>query len=321
MKPIFTHTLNERVYTAVHPLAQELCFETAKPLVFDLSYLSILDVEGNTASSYLQGQLSCHLDEVTSEQMRPGAQCNLQGRIMSLLDVVDWQGLHLVLPGDLCAATQASLSKSALFSRVSLKENNDIHVLGVYLPKEMALQDIGFPVPTTQWGVVQDQQYCCYAISDTLKMILCRPEQKQSLVARFSVEQQRGSLAWHALELEVPRFSIYPNTRGLFLPHRLGLQHTAYISFNKGCYKGQEIIARTHYRAKLKHTVKSFILSTQDTIYAGQKIYADLQQAEIGEVIDYCPLGSQSYRVLLSILMEHPCEIYFEKGINPVILT
>ncbi|PJD93877.1 MAG: folate-binding protein YgfZ [Legionella sp.] len=321
MKPILTHILNERAYTAFHPLAQELTFEEGKPFVFDLSYLSVLDVLGDAASSYLQGQLSCHLDEVTTEQMRPGAQCNLQGRIMALLDVVMWEGLHLVLSKDILPFTQMSLGKSALFSRVTLKENTDLQVLGLYVPKGLDFSDVGCVIPKEPYAVTHTQDYCGYALSDTLCLLLCKPAYKEAFLAQFPLQQQRGSLAWHALELEIPRLSIYPNTRGLFLPHRLDLQHTPYISFNKGCYKGQEIIARTHYRAKLKHHLKSFMLTVKDPLFAGQKMYADLKQSEIGEVIDVCPLGADTYRVLVSILLDHPSNVYFEHMSDHVALV
>lgn len=312
MKPM--NTLNERVYTTSQTLPQDLQFEAALPYVFDLDYLGALDVAGNTNLDFLQGQLTCDVKEVSATQMRPGGMCSLQGRLLALLDVVTWQGLHMIMPQDLLATSQQTLAKTALFSRVSLQINTQFTFLGLYLPPQAYQPNLPCVLPTAPWQVTQNEDICCYALSEHLFIIILREaSQKTSWLAAFPNEQQRGSLAWHYLELQLPRLTIYPNTRGLFLPHRLHLHTTPYISFNKGCYKGQEIIARTHYRAKLKHSLKLYKITTTDPIFAGQKCYAAPQQAEIGEIIDYCPIDTNQYLIAVSILSEHPEQVYFEQ--------
>ncbi len=314
MKPMTTYTVNERTYTASEQLSQDLNFESTLPYVFDLDYLGALDVSGNTDAAFLQGQLTCDVNEVSATQMRPGGMCSLQGRLLALLDVVAWQGLHLVMPKDLLATSQQSLAKTALFSRVTLHSHTQFAFLGLYLPQHAYQPNLPCALPTAPWQVSQTTDFCCYALSEHLFIIILRDaSQKSSWLAAFPNQQQRGSLAWHYLELQLPRLSIYPNTRGLFLPHRLHLHTTPYISFNKGCYKGQEIIARTHYRAKLKHSLKLCNITTKDPIFAGQKCYAAPEQAEIGEIIDYCPIDADQYLIAISILSEHPEQVYFEQ--------
>ncbi|MCR9191919.1 MAG: folate-binding protein YgfZ [Gammaproteobacteria bacterium] len=310
MKPNRTYTLNERAYTAIHPLTEELSFDSDQPFVFDLAYLSALEIMGDNALSFLQGQISSDLNDVTANQMRPGAICNLQGRLMALLDVIQWQGVHLILPQDLLELTASALSKAALFSRVTLKPNPSFSFLGYYTP---SAKHVDIKVPTAAWESQQTEDSYCYAISDKLFIIMLDTTHKDALLAQFPPTQHRGSLAWHYLELQQPRFSLYPNTRGLFLPHRLGLQDTPYLSFNKGCYKGQEVIARMHYRAKLKHEVKSYYIETAAPIFSGQKMYAKPQASEIGEVIDYCPVAAETYLILSSVLLERPSSVYFDQ--------
>ena len=312
---MLTYMLNERVYTLYHSLEHDLCFEPGQSYIFDLSHLGALDVSGENAATFLQGQLTCDVHAVTATQMRPSGRCSLQGRLLGLMDVIAWQNLHLIMPKDLLSTNQQALAKAGLFSRVTLKINPLFTYVGLYIPHSAIPKDLSIPLPTAPWHATHNTERYCYALSDQLFIFVLRdPAQKKSFLAEFTAEQHRGSLAWHYLELQRLRMTLYPNTRGLFLPHRLNLQTTPYLSFSKGCYKGQEIIARTHYRAKLKHTVKLFQVTTTELIFAGQKFYADLShQREIGEIIDFCPLASDQYLLALSILADHPTEVYFEQ--------
>ncbi|OGT54636.1 MAG: hypothetical protein A3F43_04260 [Gammaproteobacteria bacterium RIFCSPHIGHO2_12_FULL_42_10] len=80
--------------------------------------------------------------------------------------------------------------------------------------------------------------------------------------------------------------AIYPETSGQFLPHELSLQKTDAISFNKGCYTGQEIIARIHYRAKLKKQLYQAHLATNVPQTRGAPLYYENNGLlEIGGVL------------------------------------
>ena len=312
MKPKTSYAVNDRYFTAFRPLSEELAHPTDLPLLFDLPHPGIIKVTGDSARPFLQGQLSCDVEAVTPEQMCPGAVCNLQGRILNLVDVIDWQGLQLVMPNDLLALTQSNLSKAALLSRVTLMPDETIACVGLYGRNLQQLPHLPIPLPNKLWQAQQTEDSYSYAISEQLVLLLLTPALKHTIFALFKPETVYGSLAWHALELRHQRLSIYPNTRGLFLPHRLGLHETPYLNFQKGCYKGQEIIARTHYRAKLKHALYRYEITTHEPIHPGQTLWDTTQQSEIGSLIDYCPLGADRFLVLISALFEHPRQVLLE---------
>jgi len=306
------HTINNRSLTCINPLQDELDFNPHQNYLFELSYLGGLSVCGDKAAEFLQGQLSCNILDVNSKQMRPGAQCNLQGRILALMDVVDWQGLHLILPKDQLDATQLSLAKTALFSRVTLQSNLSLQVFGLYLQNESDMIPDHIDLPAEKDSVTATDWYCCYQIANQRYLILVNSEHVEAFKKSINANQYRGSLAWHMLKLRAGLIDIYPNSRGLFLPHRLGLQKTSCISFNKGCYKGQEIIARTHYRATLKHDMKLVSLHSSISPYAGQRIIDATTQAELGEIIDYCPIADETYLLAISSIFEHGDQIQLE---------
>lgn len=304
---MFEHFINSRPLTAIDTLNHELSFEPHKNYLFDLSYLSGLQINGDNAHIFLQGQLTCDLKQVTSSQMQQGALCNLKGRVLALVDVLqsDKYGVQLILPSDLIPPTETSLAKTAQFSKVTLKQAQGYQLLGFYLQNPDDLSPINGTLSATPYQVIQDKNYCYYGLGHGFYIFLVDESDLKTLRNPFQARSQwRGSLAWHLLQLKQKRIEIYPESRAAFLPHRLGLQHMGYINFNKGCYKGQEIIARTHYKATLKHELRIFTIQTKAGLKSGQRLLAPDSDQEIGELVDYAPLGNGLYIIAASILID-----------------
>lgn len=310
------YTLNTRQLTSFTPLSSELNFDPQKNYLFDLSYLTALHVKGERAQEFLQGQLSCDLREVTDRQMQQGALCNLKGRVLSLMDVIDWQtqGVHLLLPQDLSFDIQNALAKPAMFSRVSIHPHTAIQIFGFYLQNREDIIPFELELDETPYSVQQNETFCCYNLGNNLYIIIVNSLLNQTITTPFiSQSQWRGSLAWHALQLRHHKITIYPESQAMFLPHRLDLQLSSYLSFNKGCYKGQEIIARTHYRAKLKHTLKIFTIQFDGTLKSGLLLFNEIDHQELGELIDFCPIAEGKFLIAVSILFVHPQTVLLEE--------
>ncbi|WP_058475982.1 YgfZ/GcvT domain-containing protein [Legionella steigerwaltii] len=313
MSKILTHLVNSRVLTTFKDLEKELILLPQNNYLFDLSYLGVIDVVGDKAIDFLQGQLTCDLLSISDIQMAQGAQCNLKGRILALMDVINWQGIKLILPNDLQEASINSLNKYALLSRVSLKIKTGFNVFGFYLQNQKdIIPDTEF-FPSALYSQTYNARSCFYHLGHGFYIFLALTDDADEIKQRFiDREQFLGSLTWHTLRLYQRQIEIYPESRGLFLPHRLDLQQTPYISFNKGCYKGQEIIARMHYKATLKHQMKIYEIKTEQKIYSGQKILNQSEGTEVGELIDFSILGPEHYLIAASILKEANRTVFLE---------
>lgn len=316
------YKINDRALTYFSSLTEEFSIQQHKNYLFDLSCLSVLGVEGTQTDEFLQGQLSCDIRQVTPEAMRQGAICNLKGRVLALLDVLNWQGFKLVLPKDLLGSTQASLNKAAMLSRVKLEPQTNYRVYGFLQNNVEDLTLKEFPLSKAPYGLTNTDSACCYHLDNNFYILLV-PEEQISWLSQPFLEagQLRGSLSWHQLRLKHKELAIYPDTRGLFLPHRLDLHRSGYLSFDKGCYKGQEIVARTHYRAKLKHQLALFTIETKEELRAGKKLFNESDAIETGELIDYCPLSAQQYLIAASIFFEHNAQTIIEGHAYPVLLN
>lgn len=95
--------------------------------------------------------------------------------------------------------------------------------------------------------------------------------------------------------------SIYPETSEKFLPHELNLHLLNALSFEKGCYTGQEIIARMQYRAKLKNHLYAASLNCPTPPAPGANVYFQEEQKQqpCGTIVDSCNVGYNEYLVLL----------------------
>jgi folate-binding protein YgfZ len=305
MKLFKEQMINTRPLTIINSERGERLTDTHKNYLFDLSYLGIIDLNGDKSIDFLQGQLTCDLNTVSDIQMAQGAQCNLKGRILSLMDIINWGGIKLILPADLIDATVTSLSKTAQLSKVALQQNAEYRVLGFYLQNVEDIVPDSIYLPQDLYALSYTSNYCYYHLGNGFYIIVIHKDKVSKFIKPFiELNQMMGSLAWHTLRLLHRQIEIYPESRGQFLPHRLGLHETNLISFNKGCYKGQEIIARTHYRATIKHEFRIYSINSQHNIYSGQKLFKIQEETEVGELIDYSCLGTNEYLIAVSILKE-----------------
>lgn len=260
--------------------------------LFDLSHLSVLKVRGEKASTYLQGQLTCDMTALSPGHVLRGALCNTKGRVLALLYVIQLEDeICLILPQSLLEKTQKSLAKTAALSCVTLGEDSSLHCFGAYgtKPKDVFVS-----------SSLGDQFYLC-------------------LAERQPSENITPAQSWHQYQLMHGEVSIYPETRGLFLPHVLGLQHKGYISFDKGCYRGQEVIARMHYLGKLKYSFQLFSIDVPEAIKPGLKLF-DANHTPIGELLDCCKLNHTNYLIAVSVKALSEYEIYIENIETPTTL-
>jgi folate-binding protein YgfZ len=280
--------------------------------LFDLSYLGVITLEGNNGLSFLQGQLTCDTRTVNANHMQPGALCQVNGRVLALLDVIAWDGLHLILPKDMIASTISTLNKVARLSRLQLKESSTYNLLGFYCHSPNGPIPFNATLPKEENALTHTEAYCCYRINEHRYCFLVKTDHLAEIDTSWPLNHRHSALAWRALELETQRIEIYPASRGLFLPHRLRLHETSRISFKKGCYLGQEIIARMQYRGTEKHILKTHTIQTTQPLQVGQVIHDPITKRVIGELIDSCPLDEDRQRITISILIEHPLTVLLD---------
>ena len=280
--PFDAITLNQRDYT----LSQKAS-GTKEDKAYPLSYLGAIVISGKDRETFLQGQLT--IDVVKTNGAAYGLYCDKDGRIISLYTFIKTdENIYLVMPKDIIENTLKTLKKYGMFSKVSFDT-----------PAVDMWAFTGEQVKEKLSNILTDDKNCISQMnSDTVFVIHLERTTESTLKAikeRFDI---LGSLAWHQLELENNIPSIYANSQNHFLPHRLGLHTKEMINFNKGCFLGQEIIARMHYKAKLKHEV--MLIKSKHSHLPTEKI--TINEKDIGEVIDISINEGEDYTLLCAIL-------------------
>ncbi|MFZ5698026.1 MAG: YgfZ/GcvT domain-containing protein [Pseudomonadota bacterium] len=236
-----------------------------------LPHLGVLAIDGADALTFLQGQATCDCRQLSATRGALGALCNLQGRmIVSFYVLAVADGLQLVMPRDRIAAILTHLKKYAVFSRVTLRDEcESLIVLG------MPAADAAFTAePFTI--TAQDDIFCLQLRAQ--RVLGLAP------VARFASAID-GSDAWRAAAIAAGELLIDTANADRLLPQALNYDVIDGVSFNKGCYTGQEIVARMHFKGKMKERLRIASANVAAAPGANTAI-VNADDKPVGEVID-----------------------------------
>lgn len=264
---------------------------------FNLLTNGLLKISGVDAGKFLQGQVTCDIREIGEKQSRLAAYCNHKGKVLVIFRIFSFQdSYHLAFPHALLEKTLSTLKKYAVFSEVVIEDLSKTWAsIGVLSSKPLfGLEriDVANLINDAIYiRVPADQQQYRYEI-------YCPASQIQSIVTTFT---GNGSTtisddAWKLSTLKAGVPLLTAETSEQFTPHMLNLPALDAVSFNKGCYLGQEIIARTEHLGQVKRHLKSMILTAEKPILPNMPIMQDHQ--EVARVLDAVQIDSTRYLAL-----------------------
>lgn len=238
--------------------------------VFPSLAIGITQLSGEDNVKFLQGQLTCDLEQLSMQRSALGAHCDAKGKMLAVL--------RLIQCGETILALQAqentephlpSLKKYAVFSKVEIIDATEqYHCTGLTGTDALAwvnsLSDKQLSneqdTIETQYGVISS--FPLMVNDEPRLLIISTQPQHQALTDALSqlTFTQRSNQHWFALDNLSGTPQITPALQSEHVPQMLNMQMINGISFNKGCYIGQETVARMHYRGLNKRAM--FILSS-----------------------------------------------------------
>jgi folate-binding protein YgfZ len=247
-------------------LAEQAIFETDTEAVFisasdksnrriyPVGHLTVLTVSGKDAATLLQGQITCNINDVSEEKSSLGALCNPKGKaIATFLLVKSADSYLLVLPVELLASVKKRLQMYVLRSEVILTDSTDtLCLIGLLSPSSPGSGQALFA--TTQDGAISIN----LSSNGARCLIIAEPDKAMALWSehvRRQGFQPENTDQWRYLDISAGIPWLTTETSEEFIPQMLNLDKLGGISFNKGCYTGQEIVARTHYLGKAKRAL------------------------------------------------------------------
>lgn len=305
LPPLFNELFNNNHHFFFSTLQEEAtAVLEKKTLISPLSSYGLIHVSGADAKTFLQGQLSCDLNSIEITRNTFGAYCTVKGRVQSFFLLFKEKekaedAYLLCLPQTLVSDTLKELRKYALFSKVTLVDaSNKYSLLGVY-GEEVAVNTVfdrfEMPFPRSPHGDNTNQLQNDNGIinrlpampNTALLLLVLSAETAEYLWKAFLKNDviPIGFNAWQLALIENKIPSVDAKTSGEFLPHSLGLPSLQAVSFKKGCYRGQEIVARMEYLGKNKKHLYLAECKT-DTLPENGSVCVNESDAEAGQVVN-----------------------------------
>lgn len=265
-------------------------------LVCPLDHLGLIRVSGPDARDFLQGQFSNDITQVSPAQTQLSSYSNPKGRILAVLRIFEYgDALYLQLPRKLVADTLARLRMYVLHAKVQLADaSGELPGLGVSGDTAPNwLQSAGLPVSAAVDSAVAFAHGSVFRVPGATLRFVIHATQAVLNDCLAMPHQHGDSLAWRLQEIRAGLPAVYPETRELFIAQMLNLDTLGAINFKKGCYTGQEIIARLHYRGKTKQRLHRVHLATSTPPAPGTPLFlaqpvTDNPQS-IGHLVDALP--------------------------------
>lgn len=304
MGAVFDH---ERVEHFGQPEEERRLTESQDILV-DLSHLTLLQAQGPDAQSFLQGQLSNDIRQVSATQAQLSAYCNPKGRMYAIFQILQrHESYYLQLPATLADATLKRLRMFVLRSKLTLGYAPDellrIGLSGPNAPR-LIEETVGFLPAATNETSTRDDITVLRLPGPLPRFELFAPRQRMERIwvdlARNATPVGAGPWTWLDIKVGVP--TVAPGTVEVFVPQMVNLELLGGVNFNKGCYPGQEIVARMHYLGRLKQRMFLGHVESDRKPQPGTPIFApDFPGQSAGTVVSAEPAPAGGYDLLAAI--------------------
>ncbi len=279
-----------------------------------LDHLAIIRVTGDDSEVFLQGQFSNDIKQVTLTHAQLSSWCSPKGRVLTQLLVVRQASAYLlVLPRAVLDTTLKRLRMFVLRSQVSLQDASDSLVcLGFAGAGSSAhLSQLYTHSPTTDYAAHIAGDVCMIRMPgmSARYLLISSPNTFMSDWPKLSESQVvTGNTPWQWLDIQAGLPTILPGVVDEFVPQMLNLELLGAVNFKKGCYPGQEIVARTHYLGKVKRRLYKAHINQSNTPLIGQDIYhSTANDQSIGKIVTAQP-GPQGGMDILAVIQREAAQ-------------
>lgn len=252
-----------------------------------LTHEALLAVRGVDAAKFLQGQLTCNLNYLNEGTTSLGARCTPKGRMLSSFRVViDGDGFLLAMASELIEAQLAELKKYAAFSKSTLSDESARWVRFGLSDGDGVLVSLGLDLPAAADSVVRGHGLIALRLADGRAELWGPAEQADTLHARLAAQLREASLnTWLLAQVRAGIGQVFGATREQLIPQMINLPALGGVSFKKGCYTGQEIVARMQYLGKLKRRLYRLSLNGSELPAIGSELFSPVHGSSVGEVV------------------------------------
>lgn len=294
----------------------------------DLSHLGLIRVSGADTEHFLQGQLSSDVREVTANHFQNSSYCTPKGRMLANFVVFrHGDDLMLQLPAELLPSVIKRLSMFVLMSKVQLTDVSE-QLVRIGLAGDCAERLL-----LRHFGSLPSEPGKQNAAAETTVLRLACPNQPrfelvgaaesmQKLWSVLAAEATRLDAEWWSLlDIRAGIPTIQSGTVEAFVPQMVNLHLLDGVSFTKGCYTGQEVIARMKYLGKLKRRMYLAHAETEREPLPGDEVFSAASESPqgAGKVVDArrSPSGGYDLLAVLEVASAENGDLHLRQASGP----
>ena len=277
-----------------------------------LDKTSTIKVEGDDRVQFLQGQLTQDINLISQNKALYAGFCNSKGRMLAfMLCYLNHESIHIQIDSSIQEFILQKLKMYILRSKVSLKLANETFLcIGFIGSKALLTKNIQPP-----------KNYLDIIHSDDIMIMRLGKDDRYQLMGEISKVNEFMKLNfseylsmsfddWNNLNILDGIPDIYPTTQEAFIPQSLNMDLIEGINFKKGCYTGQEIVARTHYLGKVKRRMYRAFLKSRADLIPGDLILNNKGE-EIGQLVRAANENNEKTNMLIELRVDQAHEALF----------
>ncbi|WP_340676944.1 tRNA-modifying protein YgfZ [Paraglaciecola sp.] len=275
-----------------------------------LAEKGVIQFSGPEKEKYLQGQITADVNSLNKKNALLACHCDFKGKTWSVSYLFSWQDeLLMLLHRSVIDKSLSELKKYGVFAKVTIIESSDSWLITAGLGKALEAEIIRVfgHLPEHNQETVQNDNGLVMALYGNIKRYIVL--QPQDATVKLAIEQSpSGENCWEVEDIKAGLADIRATTSNEFVPQMMNLQHLDAISFTKGCYMGQEVVARTKYLGKNKRAAFRLYAQGAHQTQAGESLEIQLGEnwRPAGKILRSATLKEQSW--LLAVLA-HDTEI------------
>jgi len=270
----------------------------------------VIRVSGSDARAFLHGQLTNDVEHLAPDHVRRAGWCTAKGRLLATMLVLrDGDDFLLLLPSDIVAAVVKRLRMFVLRSKVTIDDESarwaHYGLIGRGADQVLAANTIAVPGEALH-TVVRTQDSWVMRLEGGRLRVLLERDSKPVRADRLALAEVDAS-CWTLEDIRAGVPQVGAATQDLFVPQMVNFDIVSGLDFKKGCYPGQEVVARAQYRGQVKRHLCRARIAGGAALVAGQELFCDDRPGEAcGTVVSTAPAegGSELLAVVPDAVRE-----------------
>ena len=267
---------------------------TIDNIITDLSHLALIEISGDDAEDFLHGQFTINIQQLTKHHLQFSAWCNPKGQVKTTFFIYRHEtGFNILLPVELKDTFLKQLQMYIMRANVKLIDKSDELVrVGIQTNNKQLLAELIESVPEQEGDItIQIDLHCLHAFGPNNNsqryIFIAAVEKLAPLWQNFSQHSTPvGTSVWELLDIQAGYPWLSQQATEKFLPQMLNLDLIDGLDYQKGCYPGQEIIARLHFRGQLKRSLYLATCSLDAQPEASDQLYTNDHENSVGIIIN-----------------------------------